>query len=275
MRSRILRHALCLTVVGLMVGLTLQSASAAEPRKVLLLGQKPDGHPKATHEYIAGQQLLAKLLTGVKGVEAKVIQADDPWTEGPELLKQADGVVLFVSEGARWIQSDPRRLDAFTQLAVRGGGLSTVHWGMGTKEAAPIEPFVKLFGGCHGGPDRKYQVLKGAEVRVAEHTVAQGIAPFKTDEEFYYRLKFAPGERPVTPLLQVPIDGVVETVAWAWDRPDGGRSFGFTGLHFHANWKKPEYRRLMLQGVLWSLKLEIPKEGVAIDLSDDAFELKP
>ena len=56
-----------------------------------------------------------------------------------------------------------------------------------------------------------------------------------------------------------------ETVAWAWERPEGGRSFGFSGLHFHDNWRLPEYRRLVTQGVLWTLKLPVPAEGVAID----------
>ena len=38
------------------------------------------------------------------------------------------------------------------------------------------------------------------------------------------------------------------------------RSFGFSGLHFHDNWRLPEYRRLVAQGVLWSLKLPIPAD---------------
>ena len=50
------------------------------------------------------------------------------------------------------------------------------------------------------------------------------------------------------PILRAPIDGTAETVAWAWERPDGGRSFGFSGLHFHDHWKRPEYRRLVAQG---------------------------
>lgn len=273
MRCHAARFSLLLLVLACL-SLCSPLARAAEPKRLLLLGQKPDGHPKTTHEYMAGQQVLAKLLAGVKGIETKIVQADDPWTDGPELLKQTDGVVLFVSEGARWISSDPRRLDAFTQLAARGGGCVSLHWGMGTKEAGPIDSFVKIFGGCHGGPDRKFQVLKQAEVRVAEHPIAAGIAPFKIDEEFYYRLKF-PKDPPVTPVLQATIDGQVETVAWAWDRADGGRSFGFTGLHFHANWRRTEYRRLVAQGVLWSLKLEIPKDGLAVELLDEAFELKP
>jgi len=66
------------------------------------------------------------------------------------------------------------------------------------------------------------------------------------------------------PMLQVEIDGKLETVAWAWERPDGGRSFGFSGLHFHENWQVPEYRRLIAQAVMWTNRITIPKDGLAV-----------
>jgi hypothetical protein len=55
--------------------------------------------------------------------------------------------------------------------------------------------------------------------------------------------------------VEATIDGRAETVAWAYERPDGGRSFGFSGLHFHDNWARPEYQKLIVQATLWTLKL--------------------
>ena len=75
--------------------------------------------------------------------------------------------------------------------------------------------------------------------------------------------------------LQTQIDGESHTVAWAWQRGDGGRSFGFSGGHFHENWSRAEYRRLMTQAVLWSLKLSIPEEGVDVAITDDVLSLPP
>lgn len=223
-------------------------------RRVLLLGQKPDGHPAGTHEYMAGVKLLATLLGRVEGVQPIVVQADDPWTEGPELLDGADGAVLYLSEGAKWLQQDPERLAAFKRLAERGGGLAVIHWGMGTKDAKYIDEFRKLFGGVHGGPDRRYKVGDFA-VQIADltHPITRGVGPFDVREEFYYKIKFARPLDRITPLLRVPIENESETVAWALERPDGGRSFGFTGGHFHKNWSRPEYRRLVTQGILWTL----------------------
>ena len=244
-------------IVGM---LSVASAETPAKKKLLLLGQGPDGHPPQTHEYVAGLQRLEKLLKQVPELEVEFVRADEPWTDGPQQLQKADGAVLFLAAGAKWIQADPRRLGAFAALAARGGGLSALHWGTGTKEAKDVEAFVRLLGGCHGGPDRRYKVLE-TEARPAEprHPIATGIHPFRVRDEFYYQLKFAKASGTVHPVLEVLIDEQPQTVSWAWERPYGGRSFGFTGLHFDENWKLVEYRRLVTQGVLWTMRCGKPE----------------
>lgn len=257
--------------------LTAVAASAAEesrPRRLLLLSQGPDGHPPGTHEYEAGLKVLQKCLAKTPGLEVALERADEPWEAGPARLEQADGAVIFLSEGAKWVQNDPRRLDALARLAARGGGLVAIHWGMGTKDARPIDAYLKLLGGCHGGPDRRYKVVE-ATIRPAEprHRIAAGIEPLRLRDEFYYRLKFIRPAGQIQPVLTVPIEGRQETVSWAWQRPDGGRSFGFSGLHFHDNWRLPAYRRLMTQGTLWAMKLPIPEGGANVDIDEADLQL--
>lgn len=256
-----LASARLLTIVAFVLfGSLLSTLAVADerPKRLLLIGQGPDNHPPTTHEYLPGLERLAKLLAGVEGLSVTVVKADEPWTEGPELLAKADGAVLFLSEGARWCQNDPRRYEALLRLAARRGGLSAIHWAIGTKDAAPITAFVKLFGGCHGGPDRKYQVVE-TEARPAEprHPIATGLDAFRVRDEFYYQLKFAQPATAIHPVLEVTIDGGPQTVAWAFDRPDGGRSFGFSGLHFDDNWRLAPYRALVVNGVLWTLGLPV------------------
>jgi len=237
-----------------------EKPQAERPKRILLIGQGPDGHPWNTHEYMAGLRILASCLQPVKGVQVLIVKADEPWKRGPELLDSADGAVLFVSQGARWLQRDKRRLRAFQRLAKRGGGLVALHWGMGAKDAQYIDKFTALFGGIHGGPDRKYKVVTTSIQPVnTTHPVVRGVKPVKLKEEFYYRLKFTKTGGELTPLIKVPIDGKTQTVAFAWQRPDGGRSFCFSGGHFHANWKHETYRRLMTQAVLWSVDVPLPE----------------
>ena len=271
------RQLLFLWIATIAFGPALTPALAADdspPKlKLLLIGQGPDGHPKETHEYMAGVRIVQKLLRDIPNLETIVEQADGDWREGPQRIRDANGVFLFVSEGAKWMQDSPQRLDAFAQLASRGGGLTAWHWGIGTKSPEPIDGFLRLFGGCHGGPDRKYQVVETDLAVAREHPLAAGLRDFRIRDEFYYRLKFVRAERGVQPVFTTKIDGQEETVAWSWERPDGGRSFGFSGGHFHENWRRSEYRRLIAQAILWSLKQPIPSQNFPAALVETDFEL--
>jgi type 1 glutamine amidotransferase len=260
----------------LLVALAAAAPAFGEaPKQLLLVGQGPDGHPAQSHEYAAGLRVLKKCLAGTPGLEVTTARADEPWKEGPDLIARSDGVVLFLAEGARWAQQDPRRLEALRQMAKRGGGVVVLHWAMGTKDAKYIEEFQKLAGACHGGPDRKYKELETKLTVAAEkHPVCTAVGSFPVKDEFYYQLKRVAAKPGVTPLLTARIDDEDEMVAWAWERPDGGRSFGFSGLHFHDNWKLEPYRRLVAQGVLWSVKLPVPKDGLKVEVTAEDLKLK-
>jgi len=259
------------------LGKTQKKTSAKGRKRLLLVGQGADGHPPRTHEYMAGLRVLTALLKPVREVEGTTARAQGKWTEGPELIERADGVVLFLAEGAKWLSQDPKRAAALRRLQARGGGLVVLHWAMGTKEAAPVKEFVDLFGGCHGGPDRKYKILQTAARVAGRHEVTRGLADFKVKDEFYYRLKFPPSNSEaksvLVPLLKVKIDGDEHTVAWAYRPSRGGRAFGFSGLHYHDNWKLPEYRRLVAQGVLWSLGLSVAEKGLDVTVDEKVLKL--
>lgn len=264
-----------------------QADDPVRPQRLLLIGQGPDGsHKPTTHEYFAGVNLLARLLREQPKLETIVVSADGDWRDGPQLLERADAAVLFVAEGAKWLSADAARLAAFREFAKRGGGLGVLHWGTGTKVAEPIAPFVQLFGACHGGPDRKFkefdQVLP--QWTNTEHPILRGLKPFAAPvrEEFYFALKqasksggvtLADAESAITPLLRIPAEDVSGTVAWCWERPDQGRSFGFTGLHYHDNWKHESYRRLIAQATMWTLKRDIPAAGLSVSVADQDLAL--
>jgi len=272
---------LCLIALVVRFGIAAPFVVGAEetpsrPQRVLLIGQGPDGHPRATHEYNAAAHLMAKLLSRTERLQTIAVSADGEWKEGPELLDGVDAVVVFVSQGAHWIQEDAARLAAFQKLARRGGGLICLHWGMGTQDAKNIKAFVDLFGGCHGGPDRRYKVVDVRTKLVADsHPILRGIEPLDVHEEFYFKLKTPKSTDGFVPLIKVAIEDEDHTVSWAWERPDGGRSFGFTGLHFHDNWKHDAYRRLMTQAVHWVLKRDPAQDGDLVPLSSVDLELPP
>jgi len=245
----------------------LSHAADPQPRKILLLSQGADGHPPETHEYAAGQALLQKLLKRVDGIDSRIVRADELWKEGPKEIDQADAVVLYLSEGARWLQQDEARLAAFQRLAKRGGGLVALHWGMGTRDAKYVDEFVALLGACHGGPDRKYVVTElRTEIATPDHPIMTAVEPVLVRDEFYYRLKVPSKGPSPTPLLRVAIEGKPEMVAWCREVDSGSRSFGFSGLHFHSNWQYEAYRRMVVQGILWTVRAPIPEGGCDVEI---------
>ena len=60
-----------------------------------------------------------------------------------------------------------------------------------------------------------------------------------------------------------------ETIAWAVERKDGGRGFGFTGGHFHQNWGLEDQRKMVVNAILWAGKIKSPSGGALCDISPD------
>src|SRR3954469_26034395 len=56
--------------------------------------------------------------------------------------------------------------------------------------------------------------------------------------------------------------GRAEAMMWAAERPDGGRGVGFTGGHVHRNWANDDFRKVVLNALLWICKVEVPADGV-------------
>ena len=101
------------------------------------------------------------------------------------------------------------------------------------------------------------------------HPVSRGWREFSLPEEPYYNNYFGPGDNRLAPNVtalatsQLPPEAPKrEVVAWAVERADSGRGFGIVMPHFYKNWTDDDLRRLILNGIVWSAKLEVPAGGV-------------
>ena len=118
-----------------------------------------------------------------------------------------------------------------------------------------------------------------------EHPVTRGVKPFKIKDEWYFHMRFREEMEGVNPILsaippasttnradgphegnqyvrQAVSRGEPQHVAWASYRADGGRGFGFTGGHFHRNWGNDDFRKVVLNAILWTAHMEVPPGGV-------------
>ncbi|MBX7212091.1 MAG: ThuA domain-containing protein [Verrucomicrobiaceae bacterium] len=238
--------------------------------KIVLLAGSPSNKP-GQHEYFAGCALMMEWLKAVPGVWPVLVA--DGWPRNEAILDGAKCVVSYMDGGAKMAFLDPARWARMKKLAAAGTGLVVLHQGVDCPDENAAE-FRQWFGavfqkdiGCRGHWDVKFDAIP-------DHPVNTGISPFDlTKDGWLYNLHFAPAG--VTPLLAAMMPdksrttgdakshtGRAETVAWSYERPGGGRSFGFTGCDLHKNWDVDAQRKLVLHGILWAAGMSVPAGGV-------------
>lgn len=247
----------------------------ADPKaaKIVLIAGSTYFKP-GEHEYVANCAALMDLLKQTPNV-APVLATD--WPKKPETLAGARALV-FLFDGAEKHQAlKGDRLAQVQKLMDAKVGLVQLHQtadypkGFGDRARA-------WAGGAweKGAGERAHWVTTFD--KFPEHPVCRGVAPFKIDDGYLFKNTFVPELKGVTPILRTwnpkaaakPTGGQ-DVVAWAYDRPEGGHSFTFTGAHLHASFAEEGYRRLLVNGILWTAGLEVPKGGARVDL--DAAEL--
>ncbi len=256
---------------------TLANNSAG--KKVVFL-PGPQSHGWSGHAYTADCKLLARILNqNMSAIEAVVIEGG--WPEDVRVLEDAAAIVVacdgnnLIGAEANW-----KKLDA---IARRGVGIVFIHYALDCGD-----PFGKYLLDWIGGYyEQNWSVnpFWRAEFKaLPEHPITRGVWPFAVEDEWYYHMRFREGMNGVTPILTaVPPDGtrkgpdgphsgnptvrsrlgMPEHVAWARERPDGGRGFGCTGGHTHWVYAQNDFRKLTLNAICWVAKVEVPTRGVS------------
>jgi type 1 glutamine amidotransferase len=253
-------------LVACIVGTT--PALASESVKVLLIGKDRD-HPPRTHEYMSECNLLAKCLRQTPGVEAVV---SNGWPTDPKVFEGVKAIVLYTAIGGD-ILHDPSRKEQVDRLLKEGVGIVALHWGTSASPGGPGEEYLKTMGGWSHNSFSGIPVRDSTIRRIEpSHPIARGWSDTPMHDEYYINLRFLPEAKP---LIVAEIDGKDYPVAWTYDRPDGGRSFGYVCGHFHDCFKIPAFRRSVVNGILWAAGVEVPEGGAPVDASEADFELPP
>ena len=268
--------------------IALFSANAAEKKIVLIAGNPSHGHLE--HEYRAGSLLWQKCLSGVPGVNVVVVSND--WPKDEKVLEGADAVVMFCTGGNAHPVLKGGRIQTLDALMKKGAGFGTVHYGVEIPEHPGGDAFLRWQGGYFRTNWSVNPTWEANFTSLPNHEITRGVKPFRIRDEWYYHMKFVDGMKGVTPILSaIPPEGTrgkpgandthggnpevqkhrgeAETVMWAYERPDGGRGFGFTGAHFHKNWGNENFRKVALNAILWIAKADVPQNGVESTVKED------
>ncbi len=256
-------------------------AADRKVRKIVLLAGPITGHPKDTHEYERSVILLKHLLDtapGLKDIRTEV--HFQGWPQDASTLDTADSIVL-VSDGSDRKEADHPlyvgdRFQALARQMQRGCGLVQLHWSTFNPSRVhdQVTEWVGGYFDYEKGPAANgwFSRIKTWDAAFSPatpgHPVLRGVKPFTCKEEVYYNLRFRPNDSRVKPILTTrpPGEETAYPVAYAVERAGGGRGFGFTGGHYFDNWWVPDFRRLVLNAIVWSAGADVPSGGVATRL---------
>lgn len=252
-------------------GAMAQRARPAEKTIVLIGGDTP--HGPGVHDAHNGVERIAHDLETSPEIRAmgnvEIRAYPDGWPRDPRALDRASTVVWYFDGLEHHPLNDRARRRQVARLMRHGVGLVTFHQASTLLPSERRTDLLRWLGGArYGMVDRTVETVSFAP---ADHPVSRGVRPFIYRDEFYPSIRF--GRAPVTPILtgmlhleaMPAVAPTLRTVAWAFERPGGGRSFGFTGLHYLASLDQPALRTLLLNAIVWTAGIEVPPRGITIE----------
>ncbi|HYI93083.1 MAG TPA: ThuA domain-containing protein [Bryobacteraceae bacterium] len=269
----------------------------AETRVVIVVG--PSNHPPGSHEVAASGRLVQWALENMGNVSEVKAEVFYEWPKDRRTLETA-GTIVFLGDTfpPQRLPDTPAILSDVAEMMKRGTGLVCIHYATGLRapDVAPdgAHPLLEWMGGyfATGTTHHKSVAKVFPSVTISrdapQHPISRGWQEFTVNDEPYYNNYFGPqGNKPATNVTALatamlpPESPKREVVAWATERNDGGRGFAIVMPHFYKNWSNEDLRRFILNGIVWTAKLDVPSRGVqtpAPDLSKfgaESIEPKP
>ena len=253
------------------VSVQMHSAAISKPTgaKVIFLAG-PDSHLPGAHEHRAGTELLSNALRQ-RQPTFETVNIYGGWPTDETLFDGADALVMYCDGGDSHLIID--HLEAFDRLLAAGTGIVALHYCVEVPKDSPASASMQ---NAVGGYFETWWSVNphwtADYTDLPNHPITQQIAPFTLLDEWYFNMRFV--DRGVTPILSAiapastmerwngphsgndaarrsVAKGETQVTAWAYERPSGGRGFGYTGGHFHANWQHPSARDLVLNAIEW------------------------
>jgi len=268
---------------------TAQKAAKSVRRIVLVADTAPHG-ARGNHEFLAAAIYLARTINANYPGAYAVVYTRNKW---PKDLKHADAIIVLLNHGGSAVNP------AVKEATQRGAGFMAIHFGVEVNKGEQGQEYLKWLGGYFETFWSVNPWWSPEFKDIPKHEVTRGVKPFSVNDEWYYHMRFVEGMKGVTPILAAlpPLKtiqgegkkssdrggnpavwkevsaGKKQVMAWAYERPGGGRGFGFTGLHKHDNLANADFRTLLLNAAAWVSGLEVPAKGVPSKaLSRDELE---
>lgn len=268
----------------------LKRLKLADKKKIVMVAGR-QSHGPGDHEFNAGVQLLHQCLQANPNVISSFYLSGYP--KDPTAFDNADTVMVFADGGGGhpFVQGD--NLQKLSSVFSKGVGFVAVHYGVEVPKEKGGKEFLDWMGGYF---ETHYSVnphWKADFKEIPQHPITRGVKPFQMQDEWYYNMRFVPDMKGVTPILSaIPpestlsrpdgphsgnphvraMKGQPQHLAWAYERPNGGRGFGLTGAHHHKNWGDPNLRKVVLNALLWTANADVPANGVECEVTEETLK---
>jgi hypothetical protein len=290
--------------------LSLSISSLAAEKKIVLIAGKPS-HGPGEHEFRAGCLLLKKCLDSVPGMNSVVYS--NGWPQEANAFEKADALLIYADGGDGHPAVRPDRMMLTAELAKKGVGIGCAHYAVEVPQGDGSQAMQHWIGGYYEHLYSVNPIWSPEFKRFPNHPVTRGVKPFSVLDEWYFNMRWRTelhGDASVdgavrvypnglTPILVakpqdqvrngpysypkgpyqhiIDASGRDEVMMWVYERPDGGRGFGFTGGHHHVNWGNDNFRKVVLNALLWIAKADVPAHGVesAVTVEELSANLDP
>ena len=289
-----MRHRILGLIFALL--LTAPAVHADGKKKIVFIAGTPS-HEFGGHEHNAGCLLLGKslresqladqldvvVLTSKKDNDGKWISG---WPADTSVLQDAAAIVIYCDGGENHIALQHEK--EIDDLARKGCGIGLIHYAVEPGEKNGRSEFLNWVGGYFETFLSINPHWTARFTDLPDHPVTRGVYPFVTTDEWYFHMRLRPEMKGVTAILSaIPPPKVggsdtahngdaevqhpngprkPEVVLWVSENPDpdfhGERGFGCTGGHVHWNWAQDDFRKTVLNAILWIAHVDVPADGV-------------
>lgn len=281
--------ALGLGTIGL-VNLTQGSADVkisendGKKRIVFLVGDDLN-HVSGTHEFYAGARLLEKSLKAGELKDQLEIEIVNNWPKDSSVFDDADAIIHYYKGNKTHFVNENAAF--FDTLAKKGVGQMFIHYAV-DPDTSVNDSLKSWTGGVYQDKvsTNPHWTLTST---LDKHPINNGVENYSSHDEWYFNIDFEKeiilgaedlvqsdevysvmrGEKKalakvkkVQKVLRDAEKDSVLTVFWAKESSTGGRGVGVTGAHYHKNWAHDEFRKQVLNGIVWCAQLPVPETGV-------------
>ncbi len=278
-RSLLVRYASVVAIGAVFCGVcgweVLRADEAAKTKIVFIAGAQ--SHPSGQHEFNAGSILLAHALNEQSGLPVDVQVVHDGWPQDESVFDGAKAVIIYSDGGAKHpVAGHEKKME---ELIAKSVGLMCMHFAVDVDPGEQGERFTRWIGGFYEGGFSVNPHWTAPVKITRDHPIGYGVSDYKANDEWYYSIRFPEPKPALDIATAIPTResinryihwtpsgekglGVRQALMWAVERPDGGRGVGFTGGHWHRNWAIDDFRRIVLNAILWTAKVDVPEGGV-------------